>query len=98
VGTGCGLENVHSHEVAVFNSQHSYLPRLSVRSCGQPQIVAGLFERDSQVPRYPNKKFSPLVIWRWLSVISLFEKLNEFLFGHKSVPRKAGNKILLKTH
>jgi hypothetical protein len=58
--------------------------------------VAGLFERDSQVARYPNKKFSPLVLWRWLSVISLFEKLNEFLFGHKSVPRKVGNKILLK--
>src|SRR5215831_1347502 len=73
-----------------------HLPRLSVRTCGQPQIVAGLFERDSQVARYPNKKFSPLVLWRWLSVISLFEKLNEFLFCHKSIPRKAGNKILLK--
>ena len=58
--------------------------------------MAGLFERDSQVARYPNKKFSPLVLWRWLSVISLFEKLNEFLFCHKSIPRKAGNKILLK--
>jgi hypothetical protein len=58
--------------------------------------VAGLFERDSQVARYPNKKFSPLVLWRWLSVISLFEKLNKFLFCHKSIPRKAGNKILLK--
>ena len=73
-----------------------HLARLSVRTCGQPQIVAGLFERNSQVARYPNKKFSPLVLWRWLSVISLFEKLNEFLFCHKSIPRKAGNKILLK--
>jgi hypothetical protein len=58
--------------------------------------VAGLFERNSQVARYPNKKFSPLVLCRWLSVISLFEKLNKFLFCHKSIPRKAaGNKILL---
>jgi hypothetical protein len=73
-----------------------HLARLSVRTCGQPQIVAGLFERNSQVARYPNKKFSPLVLWRWLSVISLFEKLNKFLFCHKNIPRKARNKILLK--
>ena len=64
------------------------LSRLSVRTCGQTQIVAGFFERDSQVARYPDKKFSPLVLRRWLSIIGLFEKLNKFLFCHKTNPRK----------
>jgi hypothetical protein len=57
---------------------------LSVRTDGQPQIVAGRFERRSQVSRYPNKKFSPLILGRWLPAVGLFEKLNKLLLCHKT--------------